>query len=124
MNVARAVLLPPVPPPLASTVGVALLLGAGCLYAPAQEGYRARAPESGPTKLAPDGYRWVKEGGCALERVPGPYSAQGEEVEQCDFRLVRDPTAPPAGAAPGCAKDTDCKGDRICEASKCVYPER
>ncbi|MEW5741493.1 MAG: hypothetical protein AB1938_21410 [Myxococcota bacterium] len=25
-------------------------------------------------------------------------------------------------AAPGCTKDTDCKGERICEAGKCVNP--
>lgn len=25
-------------------------------------------------------------------------------------------------AAPGCTKDTDCKGERICEAGKCVEP--
>lgn len=24
----------------------------------------------------------------------------------------------------GCTKDTDCKGDRICENGKCVSPER
>ena len=38
------------------------------------------------------------------------------------------PAAPPAEpgkepeAAPGCAKDADCKGDRICEAGTCVDP--
>ncbi len=33
----------------------------------------------------------------------------------------------PAAAAPaaiGCAKDTDCKGDRICESGRCVEPVR
>ena len=27
-----------------------------------------------------------------------------------------------AGAAAQCFKDTDCKGDRICETGKCVSP--
>lgn len=37
--------------------------------------------------------------------------------------------APPAGSAsspaavmPGCAKDTDCKGDRVCQGGQCVEP--
>lgn len=29
---------------------------------------------------------------------------------------------PPASAAAGCAKDTDCKGDRICERGVCTAP--
>src|SRR6185369_3107868 len=28
----------------------------------------------------------------------------------------------PAAAATGCTKDTDCKGDRVCEAGQCVSP--
>ncbi|MFT7622070.1 MAG: hypothetical protein ACI9WU_001237 [Myxococcota bacterium] len=34
------------------------------------------------------------------------------------------PEPPPAAPAPsGCTKDTDCKGDRICDAGKCVSPK-
>ncbi len=28
-----------------------------------------------------------------------------------------------SGAGPGCRKDTDCKGDRICEGGRCVSPQ-
>ncbi|MBK9000363.1 MAG: hypothetical protein IPM35_31980 [Myxococcales bacterium] len=31
--------------------------------------------------------------------------------------------APPAPAADGCSKDTDCKGDRVCESGRCVSPK-
>ena len=31
--------------------------------------------------------------------------------------------APPAPSGDGCVKDTDCKGDRICEAGRCVSPK-
>ncbi len=34
----------------------------------------------------------------------------------------QDTTAAPTPAA-ACAKDTDCKGDRICEKGTCVSPE-
>jgi outer membrane protein assembly factor BamB len=32
------------------------------------------------------------------------------------------PRAQPEGAPSGCVKDTDCKGDRVCEAGRCVAP--
>ena len=32
------------------------------------------------------------------------------------------PTETPAGGQGGCRKDTDCKGDRICESGRCVKP--
>ena len=104
-----------------------LSLAAGCLYAPAEEGYHVRAPVTGPTKLAPEGYRWANEGGCRNERAPNPYAPQGEETEYCDFRLVREAGAPvpspSAAELPGCGKDTDCKGERVCEAGRCVDPK-
>ena len=31
-------------------------------------------------------------------------------------------TSPPAPAGPGCTKDTDCKGERICVSGTCVSP--
>lgn len=31
-------------------------------------------------------------------------------------------SGPPADVGPGCAKDTDCKGDRICVSGACVSP--
>lgn len=31
--------------------------------------------------------------------------------------------APPPPAADGCTKDTDCKGDRVCESGRCVSPK-
>jgi hypothetical protein len=33
-------------------------------------------------------------------------------------------TTPPPAAPAGCAKDTDCKGDRICQAGACTDPVR
>ena len=40
-----------------------------------------------------------------------------------------NPVAPalapaPESAEPGCSKDTDCKGDRICQSRTCVDPKR
>jgi hypothetical protein len=36
-----------------------------------------------------------------------------------------NPAAPaPESAEPGCTKDTDCKGDRICQSRICVDPKR
>ena len=32
------------------------------------------------------------------------------------------PTETPVSGQGGCTKDTDCKGDRICESGKCVKP--
>ncbi len=32
------------------------------------------------------------------------------------------PPPPPSPAVAGCTKDTDCKGDRICESGRCVEP--
>lgn len=32
------------------------------------------------------------------------------------------PAETPAGGQGGCTKDTDCKGDRVCESGKCVNP--
>lgn len=31
-------------------------------------------------------------------------------------------STPPAADVPGCGKDTDCKGDRICDHGQCVEP--
>jgi len=62
-------------------------------YAPAPAGYPSAAPlTSGAPALA----------------APG---AGGEQAP-----------AAPGRAAAGCEKDTDCKGDRICELGKCVKP--
>jgi len=48
------------------------------------------------------------------------------DAYQCQGRLKDTPTAPPPSvpASPqgGCEKDTDCKGDRVCESGKCVNP--
>lgn len=36
-----------------------------------------------------------------------------------------DPSEPAAPAGePGCSKDTDCKGDRICQSRTCIDPKR
>jgi ankyrin repeat protein len=35
-----------------------------------------------------------------------------------------EPPPPPSPTAPGCGKDTDCKGDRICVKGECVAPKR
>lgn len=37
------------------------------------------------------------------------------DAYRCDDAMVT-----PAGPGQGCTKDTDCKGERICEAGKCV----
>jgi ankyrin repeat protein len=34
-----------------------------------------------------------------------------------------EPPPPPPPAAPGCGKDNDCKGDRICVKGECVAPK-
>jgi hypothetical protein len=94
----------------------ALLLAAtlliGCPYAPPQEGYRVRAPESGPSKLPPAGYRWQQDGACSKEEKRSVYNADTEAHTMCDWVIARE--ASPAASASGCSKDTDCKGDRIC----------
>ena len=33
------------------------------------------------------------------------------------------PSMPPASSAPGCLKDTDCKGDRVCVQGQCADPK-
>ena len=51
---------------------------------------------------------------------------QGVSVSGVAYDCERVPPAvsPPASAGAGCTKDTDCKGDRICEARACVEPHR
>jgi len=42
---------------------------------------------------------------------------------ECDVALRGGgPGAAPTGGTGGCAKDTDCKGDRICVGGACVNP--
>jgi hypothetical protein len=50
---------------------------------------------------------------------------QGVTVSAVAYRCAspQDPAASQAGEA-GCAKDTDCKGDRICQSHTCVDPQR
>jgi hypothetical protein len=43
-------------------------------------------------------------------RIPAPASAPAPAMET------------PASGPAGCVKDTDCKGDRICESGRCVKP--
>lgn len=82
----------------------------GCPFAPPQEGYAVRAPQAGPSKLAPSGYRWQLQGNCTVEEKRSVYNADTESHTMCDWVIAKE--APPAPA--GCTKDTDCKGDRIC----------
>ncbi len=49
--------------------------------------------------------------------VPQPPTAP---VAPAPVSATPSPTQAPA--LPGCGKDTDCKGDRICESGKCVDP--
>ena len=50
------------------------------------------------------------------------------EAYQCEGRAreTRKEAAPrpsrPSSGQGGCEKDTDCKGDRVCESGKCVSP--
>jgi hypothetical protein len=107
---------------------LALLLS-GCPYAPAEEGYAIRAPRSGPSKVAPDGFAWEQQGECRNERQRDVYNNDTTVVKLCDWVLVRE--SAPSGAASasasvspvGCTKDTDCKGKRICVKDRCAAPE-
>jgi hypothetical protein len=36
--------------------------------------------------------------------------------------MAPPPGAPPAAGGGGCTKDTDCKGDRVCDRGQCVTP--
>ena len=51
---------------------------------------------------------------------------QGVSVSGVAYNCENAPAAstPPASAVGGCTKDTDCKGDRICESRTCVDPHR
>jgi len=94
-----------------------------CPFAPKQDGYVMRAPQGGPSKIAPEGFHWEQRGGCVNEERRDPYNADIEVVRLCDWVLMRDTLrAAEAAAATGCTKDTDCKGDRICTADRCVDP--
>ena len=77
-----------------------------------------RAPQTGPSKLAPDGYRWENRGNCHKEEKRSVYNADTEAHTVCDWVITKE-TPPPA---PGCTKDTDCKGDRICVNASCENP--
>jgi hypothetical protein len=62
-----------------------------------------------------DAYRCLGRAPAAAAAVTAPQSVPAASPV---------PPAPPAPAprAGGCEKDTDCKGDRICESGKCVKP--
>jgi hypothetical protein len=49
------------------------------------------------------------------------YWAFSETAHAKAYRCPPGYTPQKAGAA-GCGKDTDCKGNRVCESSKCVQP--
>jgi len=63
-----------------------------------------------------------------------PWTFEGRDGNRAEYVVARmyvceevepaSATASPAAASPaqGCTKDTDCKGERICEAAKCVDP--
>ncbi|MEK7704857.1 MAG: DUF4156 domain-containing protein [Myxococcota bacterium] len=48
--------------------------------------------------------------------------AFGAYVEGEAYACSSDEIESPAAPAAGCAKDTDCKGDRICVAGQCTSP--
>ena len=50
----------------------------------------------------------------------------GVSVHGVAYDCGKRPAAPipPAPSGDGCTKDTDCKGDRICESRTCVEPDR
>lgn len=62
----------------------------------------------------PEGRAGVLDTELADSTPPPPQAAE----------LATPPTPPPATPAqmPGCGKDTDCKGDRICVSGACVEP--
>ncbi len=54
--------------------------------------------------------------------LPGPAVAK---AYRCPISASTASAAPlPNVAAPGCTKDLECKGDRICESGRCVDPAR
>ena len=83
--------------------------------APPEAGYELEGPRAGPTRAAPEGFRWELDGPCRLEPRRNVYNAgwvQDDEV--CDWVLRPEASA--------CGSDADCKGDRICEAGRCAEP--
>jgi len=45
------------------------------------------------------------------------------EVSETEL-LLTHPVTPSAAVPAGCTKDTDCKGDRVCNAGSCVEPHQ
>jgi len=52
--------------------------------------------------------------------APGPYAPQ--LPPSSPPAVAPTPAWQAAPALPGCGKDTDCKGDRICDGGRCVTP--
>lgn len=66
--------------------------------------------------------------GCGGEAVyvmdtHGGWILNDRRVQETRSGLVGAPPQPPPTAAGGCMKDTDCKGDRICNKGECVSPK-
>ncbi len=58
------------------------------------------------------------------EKPAEPVEKPAEPVEKPAEPVEKPADPPPADPAPaGCQKDTDCKGDRLCENGKCVTPK-
>lgn len=89
---------------------------------------------SGRSTLQPVDEATGREGVNATERLvthpvaPSPKPTPSTPLDGSPPAPANPPaseTAPPPPSEPataGCTKDTDCKGDRICEAGRCVAP--
>lgn len=67
----------------------------------------------------------------AVARLKRAWRAEAQELLAREAAAVRPASfrratldAAPAPAAGACLKDTECKGDRICDAGRCVDPSR
>ena len=76
------------------------------------------ARRAGDTTAADDAARRLAAGPASDSGV----ASRGRGVRAHDSPVPARRSFPPAAAPVGCGKDTDCKGDRICEDAKCVAP--
>lgn len=57
-----------------------------------------------------------------FDRKLAPWAALRAAALTCAFALAGCPETEVPGESSGCRKDTDCKGERVCEAGVCVAP--
>jgi hypothetical protein len=57
----------------------------------------------------------------AVTSIAVLYACGGEPLPEAATPATTEPAPAPAGGS-ACAKDTDCKGDRICDKGQCTAP--